>query len=335
MKDDYKLMMIDTKKSSGWQNIGYLSFYDSFDLEVSENGDANDFVLTLNFKDYQKQPIEIGQIVFVPNTEYGGFVREMEVDTEAQQIKLLGKTWRGLLAEKYIMVPSGQDYVTFTGDIADAIRQLIIAPYEFDTLFYEQDPVSVTVTGYEFTKNCTVLFGMTELFESVGYKVGVVFDDEHFAINVFPTPIVDYSEEEEYSQDRNVNFFIRTKFNVNHLIALGKNDLSLRVDWYLQQSGLIDNGPSTYKREEEIQEILELPSTQTVKDLTKESLAEYKDRLEKTKIQISTDDLRAEIGDIVGARERITGIYAKTKIIGKILRIQKNNVTIEMKAKEI
>ena len=48
---------------------------------------------------------------------------------------------------------------------------------------------------------------------------------------------------------------------------------------------------------------------------------------------VDVNNVEVDIGDIVGGRDRITGMEAKLPVTGKILRIAGGNVSIEHKIK--
>lgn len=51
-------------------------------------------------------------------------------------------------------------------------------------------------------------------------------------------------------------------------------------------------------------------------------------------LSITIQDIEVAVGDIVGGRERITGLYMKQPVTGKILKLDVNNKTIEYKVGE-
>ena len=53
--------------------------------------------------------------------------------------------------------------------------------------------------------------------------------------------------------------------------------------------------------------------------------------MNKQSFRISTENTQAEIGDIIGGRERISGIVAKQPIVGKILKIVGTTENIQQK----
>ena len=51
-----------------------------------------------------------GNLVYVPDTEYGGIIEDVLTDTSLDYVELKGYTWRGRMEMKVIEPPSGSDY---------------------------------------------------------------------------------------------------------------------------------------------------------------------------------------------------------------------------------
>ena len=52
-----------------------------------------------------------------------------------------------------------------------------------------------------------------------------------------------------------------------------------------------------------------------------------------TEMTATLDDVDVDIGDIVGGRDRITGMSLRQPVIGKVLRTKNGETTIEYKLK--
>ena len=51
-----------------------------------------------------------GNLVYVPDTEFGGIIEDVLTDTTLDYVELKGYTWRGRMAMKAIEPPAGSDY---------------------------------------------------------------------------------------------------------------------------------------------------------------------------------------------------------------------------------
>lgn len=56
-----------------------------------------------------------GNLVYVPDTEYGGIIEDVLTDTSLDYVELKGYTWRGRMEMKVIEPPSGSDYRVVSG----------------------------------------------------------------------------------------------------------------------------------------------------------------------------------------------------------------------------
>ena len=87
-----------------------------FEVGSDEKNSVNDFEIKFSRSGWNDQ-IEFESMVYVPDTEYGGIVREISTSTKADSITAKGFTWRGLMAKKIIKPESGQDYAMVSGEL--------------------------------------------------------------------------------------------------------------------------------------------------------------------------------------------------------------------------
>jgi len=64
-------------------------------------GGENDFEIIVSADDW-KEDVNFGARVYVPNTEYGGMIGELETNTAENAIYIRGYCWRGLLQKKLL-----------------------------------------------------------------------------------------------------------------------------------------------------------------------------------------------------------------------------------------
>ena len=77
-------------------------------------GDENNFEMISSVDDWTRD-IDFGSYLYIPDTEFGGIVSEIESSTGQNQIFLHGDTWRGMLAKKIIEPKPGEDYRIVSG----------------------------------------------------------------------------------------------------------------------------------------------------------------------------------------------------------------------------
>ena len=76
------------------EEIGTVDEEILIDIEL---GGQNDFELILNLQEWSRDKYYYEHRVFIPNTEYGGIIKEIEVRTSSNEIIMRGPTWRKLL----------------------------------------------------------------------------------------------------------------------------------------------------------------------------------------------------------------------------------------------
>ena len=247
-------------------------------------------------------------------TEYGGIIGEVLTDTTLDYVELKGLTWRGRLAKKIIQPPAGSDYKTVSGELHTVMKSLIEP--EFDGIFVvSQENTGVTVSNYKFDRYCTLLDGLTKMLKSKGYRLKLTFqreENEPGYLYIEAVPIVDYSDQIELSQDCQLNYTMDDKRDgVNHLIVTGKGELQDRnvLHLYVQEDGSLGK-TQYYTGLQEIAEVYENTSTET-DELEEASIEKLQELMNKKtfKMDVAALGIGVDIGDIVGGRDYLTGMY--------------------------
>ena len=291
--------------------IGFLTDF-SLDLDI---GDTNDFEIAMIANE---KVMDFGWKIYANSTEYGGIISKIDVDTAPNKIAYSGQTWRGILSNYIISPPSGDDYKIVSGNVSTIISGLI-SDFGIGSL-YSVAASEIAVTNYQFDRYCTLLSGVEKMLKSVGYRLNI--GCQNGAVTLTPTPIHDYSDELEYSQDSNINFRIQDNHNdVNHLVCLGQGDLKDRqvINLYLQSNGTIGT-IQYYTGLAEHADVFDFPSVESLDELEKFGRERFAILLNNQKFEMSIGEINVELGDIVGGRERITGIYMKKPITQKIIK---------------
>ena len=88
----------------------------------------NDFEIILYNKN---QKLQKGSLIYAnDDSEIGGIVYGIKVNTSNNEITLKCKLWRGLLSDHAVSPPKNQDYFVFNGDANDLLKQLITDQYD-------------------------------------------------------------------------------------------------------------------------------------------------------------------------------------------------------------
>lgn len=281
-------------------------------LTVDLNGNRN-FSLQIA-RSYWRPELTFSSLIYILGTEYGGIIGEVLTDTTLDYVELKGLSWRGRLAKKIIEPPARSDYKTVSGELHAVMKELIEP--EFDGLFVvSQEDTGVTVSNYQFDRYCTLYDGLFKMLKSKGYRLHLSFRREQGEpgyLFVEAVPITDYSNRIELSRDCKLNYTMNDKRDgVNHLIVTGKGELQDRniLHLYVQENGEIGT-EQYYTGLQEIVEVYENTSTET-----DELMSAAEDRLrslagKKTfKMDVAKLGWDVGIGDIVGGRDYLTGMY--------------------------
>ena len=144
-----------------------------------------------------------GNLVYIPDTEYGGIIGKVLTSTTLDYVELKGYTWRGRLAYKAIEPPSGKDYKVVSGEL-NKVLKVLIEP-EFDGLYVvSSEDTGISVSNYQFDRYCTLLEGVTKMLNSLGYRLDIQHKREKGIpgyVLIRAVPIVDYSDQIELSKD--------------------------------------------------------------------------------------------------------------------------------------
>ena len=92
-----------------------------YDFEVGDK--ENSFLITCNRAEWENVPDNAR--IYIPGTEYGGIYKRLESDTRNNAVSVGGYTWRGMLQNKVICPPSGQDYATDSGELNQILARRV------------------------------------------------------------------------------------------------------------------------------------------------------------------------------------------------------------------
>ena len=286
--------------------------YNEYDFEVGD--DVNDFEVKVLLTDWEEVPKNA--MIYIPGTEYGGLHKCTEVDTKQGYASLEGVTWRGLLQTKRIQPPEGEDYAADDGDVNTIIGRRVSAAY--DGLMVGAVPCGVYV-DYRYNRYCTLYDGLKAMLKKVGRKLRIAYSETAKKVIVDSVPIDDYSERIEFSNDINSYYYVRLdRTGVNHLICLGNGRLKNRVviHLYADKDGNISQTQSLFGRDEvvDVYDYAGADETQLIQSGTDQ----LKTMQSVNQFSIDVDAENIEIGDIVGGKDYITGIFMKAPVTGKI-----------------
>lgn len=316
------------------QDKGYLE-HCGVNLNV---GQDNDFEVKIQNKLFRDDRHRKNCRIYAENTEYGGLIRNINPVTEDHIVKLSGPTWRGLLNQKAIN-PESNTYITLKGE-ANRVLSGFIVKLGLSEIFTVSNQNSGIELDYKVPLQSMLYDAFSAALEEVGARLDIKYKlgdpNEKGYVLLTAKPVEDHSETIEISEDGNVKLNILDYQNgVNHLICYGKGELSARqrVDLYVWPDGSIQK-TAHYTAIDLVEQYYENTSSETLQDLEKEGRKKLLDLMNYKQLRISVSDMDLELGDVVGGRERITGIYMTSPVVRKIVTVSgKGRVKIDYKLK--
>ena len=304
---------------------GVLDKY-AFDLSFGEK--ENDFEITVG----EDNPLQTGAFIYIEGTEYGGIIDGLKATTAGQSIAYTGRTWHGMLNSK-VIEPDG-DYLTVSGDAHEVLMQLLNR-IGVSSLFGASGEIcDIQITSYKFPRYCKAYDGIREMLRKHGAKLKIERTDN--AVVLSADRIIDYSEEtvDGYSAVLSVEVYDK---KVNHMICLGKGELSARtvIHIYVDQYGnYVDE--KHYSGIDEVVDVYDNPNAESEDELRQGGIDKLDELrgIDKAEISVSESiDHQYDIGDIVGATERKTGITVTKAVAQKIVRIKNGAISVEYQAR--
>lgn len=304
------------------------------DIEIGEN---NNFELKIPTGAWDKEKYGFGNRIYIPGTEYGGLMEDLEVNTRMKEVIWRGYTWRGLLSQKIVEPPVESDHLVLNGELNTVIRQLI--GKQFDNLVVVDNEVTdVIISNWQVDRYVTLYDAIMKILDAYGYRLNIYYKQEEYpqvgAVHLKAVKIVDYSDDIEYSQDSQLNFAVRNyKTGINHLVCCGtgQNEERTVLHLYAQKDGNIGTTPY-YTGLAERTAVYDYSNAEPDK-LMEDGIKKLQELVNYSSINILAESRNLELGDIIGGFEEITGTTVKQPVAGKILRIEDEKATIEYKVK--
>lgn len=320
-----------------YKEIGYLKQCD-IDMEVGSvltSNATNDFTISMAI---DKLPPEIiyGSLIYEIGTEFGGIVNGIGADTALNKATIYGTLWRGMLSKKIIVPPANQAYYQVRGEANKAIRNLIDT--EFDSLITGSTEVTKieVYRDYRFTN---MLEGIEKMLAEQNARISIksVRQNEDIKVIVSAIQISNYSNEIELNNDYGITLNAKKiQSGVNHIICLGKGELLDRIVIHLyktKEGSITTDDAYAIKGIDERTIIYDYSSAENETDLIEGGKKKFIENADEENLNIAISS-NVEIGDIVSARERITGIFMQKQITQKLAKGYIDRVKIDYKVGE-
>lgn len=303
-----------------------------YNFDLAFGADENDFECTL---DYEQHCCQEGYYLYFENTEYGGRVDSINADSAAGEVTYSGATWHGILESKVLEPDAGEDYLVLSGE-ANSVLSALIERMHLQELFSASvEDSGITIKNYQMNRYIAGYTGIRKMLKAFGAKLKLSFKTG--MVTLAAVPFVDYTKDEQFDSDMAPLKVKKNYRPVNHLICLGKGELSERtiIHLYADKEGNIIRTQSLFGLDE-VTKVFDYPSVESEEDLLlkgQEQLEKYQSK-DEIKIDFTSDEESYDIGDIVGATDRITGLEVSTEITKKIVTVQNGVTKISYKVGE-
>ncbi len=311
------------------EDVGVLSDY-TFDLAFGH--DENDFECKIVSSSHC---CEAGFFLYYEGTEYGGIIDSVKVDTDKGEITYSGRTWHGILNSKVLEPDTGADYLVCNGE-ANVVLGFLLERMGLADLFQASaDDSGISVANYSMHRYIAGYDGIKKMLKASGAKLHISFKDGFGVLSA--EPFVDYSKDDQFDTNQ-IDFVVKKNSHpINHVICLGKGDLAERevIHVYADLNGNISTTQSLTGISE-VSAIYENANAESSEELREGGIEIILESWASNEIKFDFDsnDETYDIGDIVGAKEKVTGIEVNAEITKKIVKISNNTTTITYKVGE-
>lgn len=301
---------------SSHKDIGVVKAYN---LDAAWGADENDFELLLPATD----SIEFGALVYIDGTQLGGVVDDKSPDatSDIQTVTYHGRTWHGIMADSVLSPDAGKDYLTYSGD-ANGVIRTIISRQGLGDIFTCDGDAGISVSG-RFDRYTDMYSGLMKMLSRDASRRGRlrIYKEPGGKVHVEAVPVSEYTS--EVDSDR---YGFKSTVDArpyNHLICLGEGDLKDRdvVHLYADANGNvsttqtlfgIDERTITYDYSNAEHDELVSKGTERLLELQRTS---------GVSMSVASDTGTFEVGDVVGAYDNLTGIYAESYVNKVIVNV--------------
>lgn len=285
--------------------------------------DTKDFEFSLDIKN---NVLISGGYWYVDGTEYAGKITGKTVDTEKGELRVFGQNMRGLLTNKIVRPPQGQDYVIVSGHVKDIVNGFL-TDAGYDGLFVFEC-INLVLRPTKI-RRYTDLYSVIESIANL-YNLALSFyvKDSKFHIKI-GVPVDDSLDYEFNQQDIQFSITKHTA-TVNHLICLGQGELKDRqvIDLYINHNGKVTTSPSFFGTDE-IVAVYDNPNCEDLKELQNDGANKLLELHYKDEISVMTTNSHLTIGSIVSGYEEVTDTHVMAVIENEIVDISDDEINVE------
>ena len=278
--------------------------------------------------------VRAGDYLMVEDTEFGGVVDGIEVDTTQDYVTASGRTWHGLLETTVVVPDPGSERLRLTGELNEVLGELIERQGLGLCMAASGEDSGMRLDGYGVTRVSTKMDAYAVIcsaLASVGAKLRVRYDGGRRRAVLSAVPRASYISD---GLDGNRgDFRVRTTRPYNHLHCMGAGEGAGRavVDVYADADGNVSTAQTLFGADHKGKtwENTNLEAD----ELLAEGMGELRDMQDElcTCAVISDGTARYDIGDIVGGVSVEHGVAVTTAIASIIATIGADGLTCETK----
>lgn len=300
-------------------------------------GNKDDFEIIIPNTEWSEECYSYGCRIFVADTEYGGEIQDIESTTETEEVTIRGSTWRGRLKYKIVEPPAGKDYLTVSGDLNEILKELIGDC--FGGLFeVSEKATGINVENWKVDRYVALYDAIMKILDRYQYRLDIRYiqpEGQEFGyVLLQAVPIIDYSEDLEYSNEEKINVNVRDcRSGINHLVCVGEGENQERIviHLYVQKDGSIGKVPH-YTGKDELAAVYNYSSADAEK-LEEGGIKRLQELQNYKKCEMTIEDMNLQIGDIVSGYDTVTDTVVQKPVVQKILKMKNGEITIEHKMK--
>lgn len=315
---------------------GYLTHYEG-DFEISsdyENGN-NDFEVVTRIPDdgkilYSEDPNAGAYMLFVPGTEWGGYITGATIDVGENTVTYKGKTWRGYLADTIIEPGPGEDYYTTSGMLWDVLLEVPWHP--IISVGYVEDE-DIEVSSFTYNRYVTAIDGVTALLNSINQNLRIYLStdemEEGYTVTLTAEWVKNISDSVQFSQDYGDKIPLKITYaeDIPHrLICLGQGELAQRevINYYFTNDWEITTTYDEWDEEINIYpypvEVYDASNSSDLANDGKKKMLEFLANRKQIEVDLS-EVSDVGINTIVSAKDQITGETVAAEVTGIIWRV--------------
>ena len=300
-----------------FKKIKPITEFVSFDAVVGlKSYSENDFVLKVPYK---KELFEKGQFVAFGTTEFGGIIRNREIDTKSRQVTYKGVSLRGFWQRNF----KGVQDDTVSGTVVDHISTFIGWGSASQVSLIDRTDI---INNAPEKRMSLTYQGATSLLHCIdraakNFDVTININIINGRLKVIINPAIKH-----YYDSSSATVRIEENWSAPTLVYAVNNDLDIGATAYLQENGTAGKEPY-YKGFDAIEVVLDRTET-TADELYDVAAEELMNQQQFMASEVDVKISGAEVGDSVVASVAEIGLKIEKKIVEKRLVVKNNKEKI-------